>query len=79
LKSLLRFPFCLVESHPKPEGADVTVQANAQTNASLLFFVLFLLIIAAGRGKFVWNSLSAKEKKLRLAVLGIAIVAAIYF
>ena len=61
------------------EGYDVTVLANAQTNAPLLFFVLFLLIVVAGRGKFVWHSLSSKEKKLRLVVLGIAIVVAIYF
>jgi hypothetical protein len=57
----------------------VAAQASAQTNAPLLFLVLFLLIVAVGRGKSVWKSLPAKEKKLRLAVLGIAIVAAIYF
>ena len=48
-----------------------------QANIPLLFFVFFLLIVAAGRGKLVWNSLSAKEKKLRLAVLGVAIVWAV--
>jgi hypothetical protein len=57
----------------------MTVQANAPTNIPLLFSMLFLLIVVGGRGKFVWNSLSSKEKKLRLAVLGIAIVAAVYF
>jgi hypothetical protein len=48
-----------------------------QANAPLLFFVFFLLIVAAGRGKLVWNSLSAKEKQFRLVVLGIAIVGAV--
>ena len=57
----------------------MTVQATAQSNAPILFFVFFLLIVAAGRGKSVWNSLPAKEKKLRLAVLGLAIVASIYY
>jgi hypothetical protein len=46
-----------------------------QTNAPALLFLLFILCIAAfGRGKFVWNSLPAKEKMLRLIVLGMAIV-----
>jgi hypothetical protein len=47
----------------------------SQTNTPALFFVFFIVCIAAfGRGKLVWNSLSAKEKMLRLIVLGMAIV-----
>jgi hypothetical protein len=53
------------------------MQANLQANAPLLFFLFFLLIVAAGRGKLIWNSLPTKEKLLRLVVLGIAIVGAV--
>jgi hypothetical protein len=44
-----------------------------QANAPLIFFVFFLLIVAAARGKLVWNSLPARQKWLRLGVLGTAI------
>jgi hypothetical protein len=53
------------------------MQASLQANTPLLFLVFFLLIAAAGRGKLVWNSLPAKQKQLRLVVLGIAIAAAV--
>ena len=43
-----------------------------------LFFLFFIICVAAfGRGNLAWNSLPAKEKKLRLVVLGIAIVGAV--
>ena len=52
------------------------IQTNPQASLPLLL-VFFLVIVAAGRGKRVWNSLSAREKQLRLVVLGIAIVGAV--
>jgi hypothetical protein len=55
----------------------VTVSPIIVSCLSFLLFLIFVLCVAAsGRGKPVWSSLSAREKRFRLIVLGMAIVGA---